>query len=52
MSASLASIPANAEIRAKTNQFWWPDMLDLEPLRSHDARSNPYGDDFDYAAAF
>jgi catalase-peroxidase len=27
-------------------------MLDLEPLRSHDARSNPYGDDFDYAAAF
>jgi catalase-peroxidase len=52
MSASLASIPANAEIMAKSNQFWWPDMLDLEPLRSHDARSNPYGDDFDYAAAF
>ena len=27
-------------------------MLDLEQLRAHDARSNPYGDDFDYAKAF
>ena len=36
----------------KSNQFWWPEMLDLEKLRSHDARSNPYGDDFDYAKAF
>jgi catalase-peroxidase len=52
VSAPLASIPANAEIMAKSNQFWWPDMLDLEQLRAHDARSNPYGDDFDYAAAF
>jgi catalase-peroxidase len=52
VSAPLSSIPANAEIMAKSNQFWWPDMLDLEPLRAHDARSNPYGDDFDYAEAF
>ena len=36
----------------KTNQFWWPDQLDLSPLRDHDARSNPLGDDFDYKAAF
>jgi catalase-peroxidase len=39
-------------VQAKSNQFWWPDQLDLSALRSHDARSNPYGDDFDYAAEF
>ncbi|MFT4654278.1 MAG: catalase-peroxidase [Kangiellaceae bacterium] len=38
--------------QAKTNQFWWPDQLDLSPLRDHDARSNPHGPNFDYAKAF
>lgn len=33
-------------------QFWWPDHLDLTPLRQHDTRSNPLGADFDYAKAF
>jgi catalase-peroxidase len=37
---------------AKSTQFWWPEKLNLEPLRAHDARSNPYGDDFNYAEAF
>ncbi|MEZ5551449.1 MAG: catalase/peroxidase HPI [Pseudomonadales bacterium] len=37
---------------ARTSQFWWPQTLNLEPLRAHDARSNPYGEDFDYTAAF
>ncbi|GLR71129.1 catalase-peroxidase 2 [Agaribacter marinus] len=37
---------------AKSNQFWWPDQLDLSPLRDHDHRSNPYGADFNYAEAF
>lgn len=36
----------------KSNQFWWPDQLDLSALRDHDSRSNPYGVDFDYAEAF
>ncbi|MBZ9611870.1 catalase/peroxidase HPI [Rheinheimera maricola] len=36
----------------RTNQFWWPDQLDLTPLRDHDGRSNPYGPDFNYAAEF
>ncbi len=36
----------------RSNQFWWPDQLDLTSLRDHDARSNPYGEDFDYAEAF
>ncbi len=49
--APAAGAPA-VEGMAKSPQFWWPDTLDLQQLRSHDARSNPYGDDFDYAEAF
>jgi len=41
-----------SEGKAKPNSFWWPGMLDLDQLRAHDTRSNPYGDDFDYARAF
>jgi len=37
---------------AKSNQFWWPEKLDLSPLRQHAAESNPLGDNFDYAAEF
>jgi len=43
---------AYADGAPPTNKFWWPDKLDLGPLRQQDAESNPYGDDFDYAAAF
>ncbi|NNG12061.1 MAG: catalase/peroxidase HPI [Halobacteria archaeon] len=52
MASLLVAGPANAEAMAKSNQFWWPGTLNLEQLRSHDARSNPYGDDFNYAEAF
>ena len=38
--------------KAKSNQFWWPDQLDLSSLRDHDQRSNPLGPDFNYASAF
>ena len=38
--------------KAKPNSFWWPDQVDLGQLRDHDNKSNPYGDDFDYAKAF
>ena len=38
--------------QAKSNQYWWPDQLDLSSLRDHDAKSNPYGADFDYAEEF
>ena len=36
----------------KPNSFWWPDQLNLSTLRDHDKRSNPYGEDFDYAKEF
>jgi catalase-peroxidase len=38
--------------QAKTNQFWWPDQLNLSALRDQDPRSNPYGANFNYADAF
>ncbi len=44
--------PAVAQGQPMSNQFWWPEMLDLSPLRQHGAESNPMGDDFDYAKAF
>ena len=52
MSPVVSSSPAFAQGEAKSNQFWWPDMLNLQQLRSHDTRSNPYSEDFDYAKAF
>ena len=35
-----------------SNQFWWPDRLDLAPLRQHAAESNPMGQHFQYAQEF
>ena len=36
----------------KSNQFWWPEQLDLSPLRQHGAESNPLDADFNYPEAF
>ncbi len=35
----------------RDNRAWWPNQVDLSPLRRTDAGA-PYGADFDYAAAF
>jgi catalase-peroxidase len=35
-----------------TNADWWPNQLDLRILRQNSAKSDPMGEDFDYAAAF
>lgn len=35
-----------------SNQFWWPERLDLAPLRQHSVESNPMGEKFDYAKEF
>ena len=52
LSPLLASGPTLAMGEPKSNQFWWPEQLDLQPLRQHSPASNPMGEDFDYAAAF
>ncbi|HYE46739.1 MAG TPA: catalase/peroxidase HPI [Caulobacter sp.] len=36
----------------RTNRDWWPDRLTLNGLNQHSPRSNPLGEDFDYAAEF
>ena len=38
--------------QARTPQFWWPNQLNLSSLRQHSKESNPYGEDFNYAAEF
>ena len=52
MSPVVASEKAFGASEAKPNSFWWPEQLDLTPLRQHDEESNPYGEHFDYAEAF
>ncbi len=40
------------DTRAKTNNFWWPDKVNLAPLRQHSVESNPLGANFNYAEQF
>jgi catalase-peroxidase len=47
-----AAVPVSAASNNMGNDFWWPEQLDLRPLRQHSVKSNPYGHDFDYAAEF
>ena len=35
-----------------SSPYWWPEVLDLRPLRQHAAKSSPLNSDFDYAEAF
>ncbi len=43
---------ANVAGGGTRNIDWWPNQLRLNILRQHQAASNPYNKDFDYAAAF
>ena len=52
ISSITLSTSALAINEAKTNQFWWPEQLNLSPLRQHGAESNPYGEQFNYAKEF
>src|ERR1700677_4099062 len=35
-----------------SNRDWWPNHLKLELLHQHSSKSNPMGEDFDYAREF
>jgi catalase-peroxidase len=35
-----------------SNRDWWPNQLNLNILHQHDRKSNPMGEDFDYAQEF
>lgn len=56
LAISTPMVFAGGEAFAKSatvpNQFWWPELLDLSPLRQNDARSNPMGEEFNYAKEF
>ena len=43
---------STANLQTMSNQFWWPERLDLAPLRQHSIESNPMDRKFDYAKEF
>ncbi len=47
-----APMQASTGVTPKSNQFWWPQQLDLSALRQNDAGANPYGAQFNYAKEF
>ena len=51
----VSGLPGNlavAQSHLPDNEYWWPNRLDLDPLRQHSRVSIPPGGDFDYAEAF
>ena len=52
MTSGATSSFANSQGKPMSNQFWWPEKLDLKPLRQHAAESNPMGAEFNYANEF
>ena len=38
--------------RGTTNLDWWPNQLNLDILHQHSSKSNPMGEDFNYAKEF
>ena len=52
LTVTVANPASDKEGEAKSNRFWWPDQLDLSPLRAHNIASNPYGGGFNYAKEF
>jgi len=49
--ATPAPAPAPPRTFARSNQAWWPEQVDLSPLRDN-AVAGPNGADHDYAEAF
>jgi catalase-peroxidase len=39
----------DSQAEAKSNQYWWPEQLDLSPLRRPNPESDPRDADFSYA---
>lgn len=51
-SSSVLVGSAYAQSDAATNEYWWPNQLNLEALRDNSPLSDPMDEDFDYAEAF
>ncbi len=48
----IAPSKSAANQQTMSNQFWWPERLDLSPLRQHAAESSPMDSKFNYANEF
>jgi catalase-peroxidase len=46
------AMKANVGGGGTKNRDWWPNQLKLNILRQHSSKSNPMGEDFNYAEAF
>jgi catalase-peroxidase len=49
---SVSPVWAAAQEQPPDNDFWWPNRLNLEPLRHGSKESSPLGADFDYRKEF
>ncbi len=47
-----AKCPVRHSATSPSNRDWWPNQLRLDLLHQHSSRSNPMGEDFDYAKEF
>lgn len=52
ISSAWVANPVHAEPQPTMNSFWWPEQLDLKPLRQNADESNPLGNTFNYAEQF
>jgi len=43
---------ARTHASAQSNSNWWPNRLNVQILHQHSAKSNPMGEQFDYAEEF
>jgi len=46
------SAKGSSSLQNMSNQFWWPERLNLAPLRQHAAESSPLDRKFNYAREF
>jgi catalase-peroxidase len=52
LTVAMLAAPAFAQQAPTTNDFWWPEQLNLSPLRRHSLEASPAAGRADYAAAF
>ena len=52
LSTTIVPVNAASQGEPKANSFWWPNQLNLGPLRDHDQTSSPLNENFDYVEAF
>jgi len=52
VSAAFSTNALFAQTNPTPNSFWWPEQLNLQPLRYHSAESDPMGTAFNYAKEF